>query len=56
MITLVKHTVHKARRVLYFPVDFLAQIHAPIGFVLALGRLTVKVDAPLRAFLVKVSK
>lgn len=56
MKTLLRHTVHQARRVLYFPLDFLAQIHAPLPLQLAAGRFTLKIDAPLREYLVRGSK
>jgi len=56
VITLVRHTVHQARRVLYFPLDFLAQIHAPLSLQLLLGRFSVNIDAPLREYLVRGSK
>lgn len=51
MITLVKHTVHKVRAFIYSPLNFLISVSAPKPFVLAVGRLTVKVDAPLRRYL-----
>jgi hypothetical protein len=51
MKTLLKHTVHKARRILYFPLNFLTSIGAPLSFSLAVSRFTVRVDAPLRRYL-----
>jgi hypothetical protein len=50
--TLVKHTVHQVRSVIYFPVNFLISIRAPLPFVLAVSSFIVKVDAPLRRYLV----
>lgn len=54
MITLIKHTVHQVRKVLYFPVNFLTSISALLPIVMLVGRLTVKVDAPFRRYLLGV--
>jgi hypothetical protein len=51
MKTLLKNTVQKFRFVLYVPVNFLASTSLPLPFFLAFSSVTVKVDAPLRRYL-----
>jgi hypothetical protein len=50
----MKSTVHIIRSALYFPVGFLPKTGLPSSFVVAVVRQIVRIDAPLRRYLLGV--
>lgn len=49
----MKTIVHKLRSIIYFPVNFLQWLGAPVEVTIALCRVILVVDKPLRVYLLR---